>query len=66
MAIERSRHVDRVMTSSDLELCLDTGHLLLGGADPVEVARRAPERPGEGPVADAHLSVEFLESLAPV
>jgi inosose dehydratase len=44
MAIERAAQVDRVMASSDVDLCLDTGHLYLGGADPVEVARRAPER----------------------
>jgi len=44
MAIERSAHVDRLMSSSDVDLCLDTGHLFLGGADPVEIARRAPER----------------------
>jgi inosose dehydratase len=44
MAIEQAAHVDRVMASSDVGLCLDTGHLYLGGADPVELARRAPER----------------------
>ncbi len=136
MAIEQAAHVERVLASSDVDLCLDTGHLYLGGADPVLVAREAPERvihvhlkdvdaglagqlrsgslsfdqavmrglftplgrgavdiagvvevlersgfegwyvleqdtaltsepaPGEGPVADARLSVEFLGSLA--
>jgi inosose dehydratase len=44
MAIEQAAQVDRVMASSDVDLCLDTGHLYLGGADPVQVARRAPER----------------------
>jgi len=44
MAIEQSAHVDRVMASSDVDICLDTGHLYLGGANPVEVARRAPDR----------------------
>ena len=44
MSIEQSAHVDRVMASSDVDLCLDTGHLFLGNADPVEIARRAPER----------------------
>ncbi|MFO7531010.1 MAG: TIM barrel protein [Candidatus Limnocylindrales bacterium] len=44
MAIERATHVDRVMASSDVDLCLDTGHLYLGGADPVQVARQVPER----------------------
>ncbi|MEX1296423.1 MAG: TIM barrel protein [Candidatus Limnocylindrales bacterium] len=50
MSIERAAHVERVMDASDVELCLDTGHLFLGGADPVEIARRAPQR-----VAHVHL-----------
>lgn len=50
MSIERAAQVDRVMEASDVELCLDTGHLFLGGADPVEIARRAPQR-----VAHVHL-----------
>jgi inosose dehydratase len=32
------------MASSDVDLCLDTGHLYLGGADPVQIAREAPGR----------------------
>jgi inosose dehydratase len=44
MSIERATHVDRVLDASDVDLCLDTGHLFLGGANPVEIARRAPER----------------------
>jgi inosose dehydratase len=43
-AVERRAHVDRVLADSDVELCLDTGHLLVGGADPVEVARAADGR----------------------
>jgi inosose dehydratase len=50
MSIERAAHVDRMMEASDVDLCLDTGHLFLGGADPVAIARRAPER-----VAHVHL-----------
>ncbi len=37
--IERRRHVERFLDSSEAGLCLDTGHLAVGGADPVEVAR---------------------------
>ncbi len=44
MAIEQAAQVDRLMDSSAVGLCLDTGHLFLGGADPAEIARRAPER----------------------
>jgi inosose dehydratase len=43
-AVERRAHVERVLAESDIELCLDTGHLLVGGADPVEVARAADGR----------------------
>jgi inosose dehydratase len=49
-AVERSAHVDRVIAESDVALCLDTGHLLVGGADPVAVARAA-----NGRVAHVHL-----------
>jgi inosose dehydratase len=38
-AIERPRHVERFIEGSGAGLCLDTGHLAVGGADPVEVAR---------------------------
>ena len=44
MAVERPEHVERVLASSDVDLCLDTGHLFIGGADPVEVARAAKGR----------------------
>ncbi len=44
MAIQEATHVERLMAASDVGLCLDTGHLFLGGADPVEIARQAPER----------------------
>ena len=36
--------MDRILAESDVPLCLDTGHLLVGGADPVEVARAANGR----------------------
>ena len=44
MAIERQHHVERLYESSEVGLCLDTGHLYLAGADPVAVAAMAPER----------------------
>jgi len=43
-AVEQRAHVDRILAESDVPLCLDTGHLLVGGADPVEVARAANGR----------------------
>ena len=44
--VERADEVARFLADSDVDLCLDTGHLLIGGADPVELARRHPDRIG--------------------
>ncbi len=44
MAIENGAHVERLLESCDVGLCLDTGHLFLAGTDPVDVARMAPGR----------------------
>lgn len=48
--VERPDEVARVLDGSSVSLCLDTGHLLIGGSDPVDLVRRAPER-----VAHVHL-----------
>ncbi len=50
MAIETQAHVERLIAESEVEFCLDTGHLYLGGADPVDIARKAVGR-----VAHVHL-----------
>jgi inosose dehydratase len=42
--IERRAEVERLLADSEVALCLDTGHLMLGGTDPVELARGVPER----------------------
>jgi len=42
--IERGDEVQRVLEGSAISLCLDTGHLLIGGTDPAELTRQAPER----------------------
>ncbi len=44
MAIEDGHDVARVLESSSIGLCVDTGHLYLAGTDPVGVVRAAPER----------------------
>jgi inosose dehydratase len=38
--VETSADVERVLAGSEIGLCLDTGHLLIGGADPVRLAAR--------------------------
>ena len=49
-AIEREPAVRRLLETSPVPLCLDTGHLLVGGTDPVRIAEDAPER-----IAHVHL-----------
>jgi inosose dehydratase len=44
MAIETGPHIERLLEDSSVGLCLDTGHVYLGGADPVEIARIARDR----------------------
>lgn len=48
--VERPEEVGRVLAGSTVPICLDTGHLLVGGADPAELAREAADR-----IAHVHL-----------
>jgi inosose dehydratase len=48
--VERPDEVQRVLDGCSVPLCLDSGHLLIGGTDPAELARQSPGR-----VAHAHL-----------
>lgn len=36
--IEHPDDLDRLLEETDIDLCLDTGHILLAGGDPIEVA----------------------------
>jgi inosose dehydratase len=42
--VETGTDVQRVLEGSQVALCLDTGHLMIGGTDPAELARQAPHR----------------------
>jgi inosose dehydratase len=53
--IETGEEVQQVLHGSRISLCLDTGHLLIGGTDPAELARQAPER-------IAHLHLKDVDS----
>jgi inosose dehydratase len=57
-AIEGREAVLRLLDSSDVPLCLDTGHLLIGGTEPLELVRSAADR-----VAHVHLK-DVRASLA--
>lgn len=48
--VETRAEVDRVLTGSRIPLCLDTGHLLIGGTDPLALTCEVPDR-----IKHAHL-----------
>lgn len=48
--VERPSEVERVMTGCGIGLCVDTGHLLVGGSDPVKLTAQYADR-----VAHVHL-----------
>jgi inosose dehydratase len=48
--VQTREQVHRVLDGCHVPLCLDTGHLLIGGGDPAELARQVPGR-----IAHCHL-----------
>jgi inosose dehydratase len=56
-AIESAESVTRLLESSDVPLCLDTGHLAIGGTDPLELARTVPSRIGHVHLKDVNLTI---------
>jgi inosose dehydratase len=59
--IEAEADVERVLAESAVPCCLDTGHLAIGGADPVGFVRRHAER-----IAHVHLKDVDLRLAARV
>jgi inosose dehydratase len=59
--VESRSDVARVLTGSTIRLCLDTGHLLIGGTDPLQLAQGAPAR-----IAHVHLKDVDAELAARV
>jgi inosose dehydratase len=55
--VERAAEVERFLADSDLPICLDTGHLLIGGADPLELARAHADRISHVHLKDVDASV---------
>ncbi|MDN5932632.1 MAG: sugar phosphate isomerase/epimerase, partial [Pseudonocardia sp.] len=55
--VESPADVQRVLDGSSIALCLDTGHLLIGGTDPAELTRQAPERIAHTHVKDVDLAM---------
>lgn len=42
--IESPEQIERFLDASDVPLCLDTGHVMVGGGDPVQLTRQAAGR----------------------
>ncbi|MFC4911688.1 TIM barrel protein [Actinomadura gamaensis] len=55
--VEREREVVRVLDGCAVPLCLDTGHLLIGGTDPLALARSAAERVGHVHLKDVDVEL---------
>jgi inosose dehydratase len=56
-AIEDRDAVLRLLDTSDVALCLDTGHLVIGGTDPLELVRAASDRIAHVHLKDVRLPV---------
>ena len=54
--VENPDDVRRVLDGSSIALCLDTGHLLIGGTDPAELARQVPDRIAHTHIKDVDAS----------
>jgi inosose dehydratase len=60
--VEKPDEVRRVLDGSAIPLCLDTGHLLIGGTDPAELARGAAARIGHVHLKD--VTAETAQKVA--
>ena len=66
--VEAPWEIERVMEVSDIGLCLETGHMLLGGGDPVAMLAELGDRINHVHLKDARLSVmnTIIADRAPV
>lgn len=55
--VETRADIDRVLSGSAIPLCLDTGHLLIGGTDPLALTREVPERIEHAHLKDVNLGL---------
>ena len=56
-AIEGDEQIKRFLEGSEMGLCLDTGHLAIGGSDPVEIAELAGPKVNHVHLKDVDLEV---------
>jgi inosose dehydratase len=55
--VETKDDVDRVLDTCDVNWCLDTGHMAIGGVDPVAFAKEAMDRVGHVHLKDVRLDM---------
>jgi inosose dehydratase len=55
--VETGDEIDRLLDDSAVSMCLDTGHVTIGGGDPLEIAERAPSRVGLVHLKDVRTAV---------
>jgi simple sugar transport system ATP-binding protein len=55
--IETAAELDRIVDASTIAICLDTGHITIGGGDPLDLARNATERVGLVHLKDVRIDV---------
>ena len=56
-AVENREQVERLLNTTEVDICLDTGHLYLGGTDPVQLAEDAGSRVSHVHLKDVDLEV---------
>lgn len=66
--VEAQWEIERMLELTEVGLCLDTGHLLLGGGDPVTAIRAWGDRINHFHLKDARLDVlrRIVQDAAPV
>ena len=55
--VETAGDVQRVLDNCDVKWCLDTGHLAIGGVDPVAFARESADRVGHVHLKDVNMAM---------
>ena len=54
--IETQDHINKVLSGSTIPFCLDTGHMIIGGTDPVNFAQKHADRVAHSHLKDVDLS----------
>jgi inosose dehydratase len=55
--VETKDDINRVLDTCDVKFCLDTGHIALGGMDPVKFAKESFDRVGHVHLKDVNLAM---------